>query len=175
MDGFCFTRSRRGESVRELSRFSTSKRAERSRMSYRGAMCAVFHSLRTGRAFTTSTRLWIRRAPYRAAYRHVLGREFAEDQEVFCAGEGEGLRLFLVSDTTRLGFLVYRFRDKTRIDFYLKTLEPDGSLERVFADAEHTFGPRLLPGRILAITDRDAPNFRIVELRIHPNRDPGMD
>jgi prolyl oligopeptidase len=109
---------------------------------------------------------------YRAAYRHVLGREFAEDQEVFCAGEGEGLRLFLVSDTTRLGFLVYRFRDKTRIDFYLKTLEPDGSLERVFADAEHTFGPRLLPGRILAITDRDAPNFRIVELRIYPNRDP---
>ena len=101
-----------------------------------------------------------------------MGREFAEDQEVFCAGEGEGLRLFLVSDTTRLGFLVYRFRDKTRIDFYLKTLEPDGSLERVFADAEHTFGPRLLPGRILAITDRDAPNFRIVELRIYPNRDP---
>jgi prolyl oligopeptidase len=113
-----------------------------------------------------------RRPRHRAAYRHVLGTEFAGDQEVFCAGEGERLRLFLVSGTARLGFLVHKSLDKTRIDFYLKTLEPDCSVERVFADAEHTFGPRLLSGRILAITDREAPNFRIVELRIHPNRDP---
>jgi prolyl oligopeptidase len=102
---------------------------------------------------------------YRSAYHHVLGTPFTEDQEIFCAGEGKKLRLCLLSDATRLGFLVYALLDKTLTDFYLKTFEPSGSPNQIVAGVEYTFAPSLIPGRILAMTDRDAPNLRIVELR----------
>ena len=109
---------------------------------------------------------------YRAAYHHVLGTPITDDQEIFCAGECEKLRLCLVSDANRLGFLVYKFLEKTRTDFYLKTFDSSGPPEVILADAEYIFGPRLIPGRILAITDRDAPNLRIVELAPQENKAP---
>ena len=109
---------------------------------------------------------------YRAAYHHVLGAPIADDQEIFCAGEGEKLRLCLISDSNRLGFLVYKFLEKTRTDFYLQTFDSSGPPENILAGAEYIFGPRLIPSRILAITDRDAPNLRIVELSLRKNKDP---
>jgi len=109
---------------------------------------------------------------YRAAYQHVLGTPSTEDREIFAAGEAKHLRLHLVSDTTRLGFLVSSFLENTRSDFYLKTLDSHRPPVRVFAGAEYSFGPRLIHGKILAITDRDAPNFRIVELRLRESQDP---
>jgi prolyl oligopeptidase len=108
---------------------------------------------------------------YRAAYQHVLGAPFAEDKEVFFAGEGENLRLGVIGDTTRLGFLVYHFLEKTLTDFYLKTFDSHDEPQRIFVEADYSFGPRLVPGRILAITDRDAPNLRIVELRLRVNQE----
>jgi len=33
--------------------------------------------------------------------------EFKEDREIFIAGEGEKIRLGLISDARRIGFLVY--------------------------------------------------------------------
>ncbi len=107
---------------------------------------------------------------YRAAYHHILGAPFTDDQEIFCAGENEKLRLCLVSDAKRIGFLVYKFLDKTRTDFYVKTLDSSDTTEVIITDADYTFSPRLIPGRILAITDRDAPNFRIVELALQDNK-----
>jgi prolyl oligopeptidase len=41
----------------------------------------------------------------------------------------------------------------------------------VLVDAEFVLGPRLIPGRILALTDRDAPNLRIEELLSAENGD----
>jgi len=108
----------------------------------------------------------------RAAYGHILGRDFKQDQEIFFAGWGETLRLCLISDTRRIGFLVYRFLEKTRTDFYLKPWESNQAPERVVTNADYSFGPLLLRGRILAITDRDAPNLRIVELRPRPEGAP---
>lgn len=102
---------------------------------------------------------------HRAVYRHLLGSGFAEDQEIFCAGENEQLRLCLVADRERLGILVYCQLDKLRTDFYLKPFDVDQPPAPLVVDADYVFGPLLIPGRILAITDRDAPNFRIVELR----------
>jgi prolyl oligopeptidase len=93
-----------------------------------------------------------------------------DDQEVFCAGEDEKLRLCLVSDAQRIGFLVYKFLENTRTDFYLKSFDSSDPPETVLTEAEFTFGPRLIPGRILAITDRDAPNLRIVELALQDNK-----
>jgi prolyl oligopeptidase len=101
----------------------------------------------------------------RAAYSHVLGSDFKQDQEIFFAGWGETLRLCLISDARRIGFLVYRFLEKTRTDFYLAPWEGGATPEHIVQDAEYTFGPLLLRDRILAITDCDAPNLRIVELR----------
>ncbi|MFZ0523538.1 MAG: prolyl oligopeptidase family serine peptidase [Candidatus Acidiferrales bacterium] len=103
---------------------------------------------------------------YRAAFRHVLGTELREDREVFRAGEGERLRLSLVSDTERLGFLVYRFLEKTLTSFYLKSTNGEDPPKCVVADAPYRFGPVLVPERILAITDRGAPNLRIIEVRL---------
>ena len=105
-----------------------------------------------------------KRPLYRAAYQHVLGSDFQEDEEIFCAGEGQELRLSLVSNQDHLGFLVYHFGEKTRTAFYLTSMAGEEPPERIFADAEWKFGPMLLGERVLAITDRDAPNLRIVEL-----------
>jgi prolyl oligopeptidase len=108
----------------------------------------------------------------RSAFRHVLGTEFKEDREIFFAGEGEKLRLCLTSDTTRICFLVYRFLEKTCTDCYLKPWERDAAPERIVRNADYSFGPLLLRGRILAVTDRGAPNLRIVELRLRPEGEP---
>lgn len=108
----------------------------------------------------------------RTAYGHVLGRDFKQDQEIFFAGWGETLRLSLISDTRRVGFLVYRFLEKTRTDFYLASREGGATPEHIVIDAEYSFGPLLLRDRILAITDRDAPNLRIVELRPRSEGEP---
>jgi prolyl oligopeptidase len=108
----------------------------------------------------------------RAALRHVLGTDFSEDREVFFGGEGEKLRLCLISDRSRIGFLVYRFAEKTRTDFYLKRWESDAPSEHIVQDADYSFGPVLFRGRILAITNHNAPNLRIVELRRQPGAEP---
>jgi prolyl oligopeptidase len=101
---------------------------------------------------------------YRAVRHHVLGTPLAEDREVFCAGEDQTIRLHLVADTACLGFLVYQFRDKTRIDFYLQPLDRELSVIPMISGAEYSFAPRFISRRLFALTDHEAPNFRIVEL-----------
>ena len=113
-----------------------------------------------------------KRPHYHAAYNHVLGSAFDEDQEIFFAGQDEKLRLCLLSDAKRLGFLVYRFLEKTRTDLYVTTLGSYEQTRTVIADAEYMFSPLLIRGRLLAITDRDSPNLRIVELRLKQNEEP---
>jgi prolyl oligopeptidase len=112
---------------------------------------------------------------YRAAYRHVIGTRFSDDTEVFCAGEDKTLRLSQISDAQRLGFLVCRFLEKTYTDFYL---QPFGSHEApvcVLRNAAYLFGPWLIDGgRLLALTDYQAPNFRIVELQNGEGEESGF-
>jgi prolyl oligopeptidase len=108
---------------------------------------------------------------YRAVYHHMLGTEFANDREIFCAGENEKVRLGLLSEGNRLGILVYCFaKAKTRTEFFLRTFQGGGSTQTFVASAECIFNPQLVAGRILALTDHKAPNFRIVELRLCGNR-----
>jgi prolyl oligopeptidase len=108
---------------------------------------------------------------YRAAYHHVFGTSFDEDREIFCAGEDERLRLYLLSGGNRLGFLVYSFLKKTRTSFYVTAFHSTDCPQTVIEGAEYSLGPRLIPGRILAITDRDAANLRIVEVRLRENHE----
>ena len=126
-----------------------------------------------GKSFCYVHELVDGKEPYcRAAYRHVLGTEFREDGEIFFAGPAEKLRLYLISDPTRIGFLVYRFLEKTRTDFYVKPWEAGATPEQIVRDADYSFGPLLFDGRILALSNRGAPNGRIVELRLRPESEP---
>lgn len=109
---------------------------------------------------------------YRAAYQHVLGTMFSDDRETFIAGDDPRLRLGLLGDETRIGFLVCRFAEKTRTDFHVGTFEACRKAEPIVTDADYTFGPLLIAGRIFAITGRDAPNLRIVKLRPRGNEEP---
>jgi prolyl oligopeptidase len=103
---------------------------------------------------------------YRAAYLHVLGTPANEDQEIFFAGEDEKIRLALFSDSRRLVLLLYRFLEKTLTDIYLRSFEGTALLEPIFRGIDYSLGLRLVGDRIFAITDRDAPNRRIVEIRL---------
>ncbi len=106
------------------------------------------------------------RPHYRAAYHHVLGTSFDDDTEIFFAGEDPQLRLQIVPGTAQLGFLVLHFGEKTLTDFLLWSMDGGRDPELIIWRAEYKFGPQLLrDGRILAITDRGAANFRIVEVR----------
>jgi len=113
------------------------------------------------------------RPHYRAAYHHVLGTSFDNDKEIFFAGEDPQLRLQIVPGTAQLGFLILHFGEKTLTDFLLWSMDGTRDPELIIRRAEYKFGPLLLQdGRILAITDRDAANFRIVEVRPRQDQEP---
>src|SRR5579862_2332313 len=104
---------------------------------------------------------------HHTAYRHTFGTPFKGDPQIFFAGDGKNLRLVIVPGRERLGFLVFHFLDKTYIDFSLWSLDDEGAPESIIRHAEYGFSPLLRgDGRILAFTDCDAPNGRIVE--VHP-------
>ena len=103
---------------------------------------------------------------YRAAFHHVLGTPFTEDREIFFAGEDEKIRLFLFSELDHLVFLVHHFQEKPLTDIYFKAADGTGPSKPLFRGMDYSFSLRLLKDRILAITDRDAPNRRIVEIRL---------
>jgi prolyl oligopeptidase len=106
---------------------------------------------------------------YRAAYQHFLGTR-SEDPEIFFAGEDNRIRMSLFSDHKRLVFHVNRFLEKSVTDIYLKVFEGKEKPELILRGIDYSLGLRLLDDRILAISDRDAPNRRIVEIRL---RDDG--
>src|SRR5208337_5476550 len=73
----------------------------------------------------------------------------------------------------QLGFLVYRFLDKPYTDFYLWRFASETAPTLVIENAGYKFGPLFMKdGRILAVTDRDAPNSRIVRLRLREGLEP---
>ena len=101
---------------------------------------------------------------FKRARHHLLGTDFAADQTVFCAGEGR-VRLGLISDGERIGFLVYKFEPERRMDFYVQGVHGEETRECIVADAPYDFAPLLTNGRIFAVTNCDAPNLRVIEVR----------
>ncbi len=108
----------------------------------------------------------------RTVFHHILGSNFNEDTEVFSLREGEPLQLLIVPGDGKLGFLVYRIGDHIVTDFYLWSMNKSEAPIRVVGNAQYRFGPRLVEGRILALTDRDAPNSKIVEVGSRGQGDP---
>jgi prolyl oligopeptidase len=109
---------------------------------------------------------------YRAAFHHVLGQSSQTDKEIFCAGENQKLRLVLIAGKQAMGFLVYRFLDRTYTDFYLWGMGSSGSVIPILRDADYSFAPRLLGGRLLAIVDENTPNRRIVNVQPRKRKKP---
>ena len=105
--------------------------------------------------------------PFRhAVLKHALGTSFVVDEEVFIAGDGKDRRLNIIPGTEHLGFLVVRFAENVTTDFYLWEINGRAQPQPVIQNANYKFGPLLLKNRhILAITDLDAPNLKIVEVR----------
>jgi prolyl oligopeptidase len=109
----------------------------------------------------------------RAVYHHVLDTNFDDDKQIFFAGDGDKLRLSIVPGKDQLGFLVYRFLDKPSTNFYLWRFGGETAPTLVLENAGYRFGPLLMKDdRILAITDHDAPNFRIVRLHLREGLEP---
>jgi prolyl oligopeptidase len=106
---------------------------------------------------------------YRAAYHHLFGTPASEDREVFFAGQGEKIQISLTSDKERLAFFVHRFLEKTLTDIYLQPFEGEAPPHLIFNNIDYSLGLRFLDDRILAITDREAPNRKIVEIRLREN------
>jgi prolyl oligopeptidase len=110
---------------------------------------------------------------HRAVCHHVLGTSFNDDKQIFVAGDSDNIRLHIVQGKDQLGFLVYRFLDKPYTDFYLWRFGSETTPTLVIENAGYKFGPLLMKdGRILAVTDRDAPNSRIVRLRLRKGLEP---
>jgi prolyl oligopeptidase len=98
--------------------------------------------------------------------KHALGTRFDQDEEIFLVGQGDNIRLNIVPGKNRLGFLLSRLGGDTLCDFYLLRLGSTQLPQAVIRNAPYQFAPVLLDDdRILAITDRDAPNLKVVELR----------
>ncbi len=109
----------------------------------------------------------------RAAFQHVLGTSFEDDKEIFSPGEERDVRLLMVPGAKHLGFLVLHFDDITLTDFYIWSMGSRNPPAWIIRQAKYKFGPLFVEdGRILAITDLDAPNFRIVEVRPIPDQEP---
>lgn len=106
------------------------------------------------------------------AYYHVLGTEFSMDREMFRVPANKRTRLYLMGGGRRLGFLIYHFGEKIQVDFYLKETNDQRRPQKIFERGEFTFNPEFLGDRIFAVTNRDAPNLRIVELGLHEGRTP---
>jgi prolyl oligopeptidase len=109
---------------------------------------------------------------YRAAHYHLFGTPFREDQEIFSAGEDEKIRLTLSANERDLAFTVHRFLATTTTDVHLKSLDVDDPPKEILRNISGYFRLRLARNKLLALTDRDAPNRRIVEVRPQEGRVP---
>jgi len=122
----------------------------------------VHESLDTKRSFS------------RCAYQHVLGTPSSEDRLIFFAGEDEHIRLTLLSGVKSLAFLVHRFVEKNFTDIYLRAFDGEERPQPLFLGIDYLLILRFFDNRIIALTDLDAPNRRIVEIHIRDNGQPEL-
>ena len=110
---------------------------------------------------------------YRAVYRHVLASPFEDDEEIFYAGEDPNLRLWVIAGEKRLGFIVERHLANRSTDLYLTPFGSGDPPTPVFRNLTDLVQPTFAGDRVFALTNRNAPNFRVVELPASESCDPG--
>jgi prolyl oligopeptidase len=102
-------------------------------------------------------------------YQHALGQDLKEDQIVFNAGNANNLRIGLISGPMSQLIFVQRLLDRIIIDCYLRTYTSNVPARHILQSIDYVFAPQFIGNRILALTNLNAPNLRVVELRLHPN------
>jgi len=113
----------------------------------------------------------VARAGRHSVNHHVLGTALKQDQEIFAIDGDKNTRLHIAPGEVALGFLVHRLCEKTYTDFYFWRFQ--GVAVPLIKGAEYRIGPHLhSSGRIFAMTDRNARNFRIVELCLKRDQEP---
>lgn len=109
----------------------------------------------------------------RVARHHLLGDRLENDREIFTVSGDDKLRLHLLQGHHSLGFLVIRYLDKAYTDLYHWSLDAERAPKLVIEHAGYELSPVLWrDDRIVALTDRDAPNYRIVEIRPREGIEP---
>jgi prolyl oligopeptidase len=129
--------------------------------------CTGFAFAPDGKGFFYSHReVSTPRPNYRAAFWHAFGRPQSEDREVFFAGEKPNLLLGILSspEAKLLAFAVFSTGKDRRTSIYLSTLSKEAVPKLLLADIAGRFVPFFVRGHLLAYTDLDAPNFRIVRI-----------
>ena len=127
------------------------------------------------RFFYVHERIPLPRESAPAAYCHILGNGFDDDERVFCVSDCKKYRLSIVPGRDRLGFLLHRLEEANFTEFFLWRMGSKLPPEAIIPKSKSRFGPLLLEdGRILALTDDDAANLRIVEVRPRSGRDPDL-
>jgi prolyl oligopeptidase len=102
--------------------------------------------------------------PSIAARHHCLGST-AADGVLFEASDAKEARMYLASDGNQLGVLLYRFHPSRTTEFHFSALPlAADSFAPLVAGLGCSLGPVVSKCRILAITDHEAPNLRIVEI-----------
>jgi prolyl oligopeptidase len=114
----------------------------------------------------------VRSSTQRAIHWHELGTNTG-DTEVYAGGCDPKLRLLLVSSPSGLclGYCKRFSSDPQKSDFWIHDIASGARPFPIAEQIEGLFVPFLLDNDILALTDREAPNHRIVRIdRKNPGR-----
>ena len=106
------------------------------------------------------------RPSYQAVFWHAFGTSFETDEEIFFLGESPNLRLIIAAACGSHLFLyrAVRLEGPIRSDFYLHDLSSGLGPKKILENIEGIFCPFFAGNELLALTDLQAPNRRIVAI-----------
>lgn len=114
------------------------------------------------------------RAHRLAVYWHSFGTDLSSDTEIFLAGEDPHLHLgmFCSPDGRFLAYFITAVHGGRTIDFYIHDLASGKPPRQIVERMEGIFAPVFVETNLIALTDWNAPNGRIVAIDPeHPQRD----
>jgi prolyl oligopeptidase len=108
-----------------------------------------------------------RRPNYRAVFWHSFGTDLSQDREIFFAGEQANLFLGILHspEAKLLVYTVLLTGKDRRTSIYMQSMQeraPRTAAKLLLCEIKDSFLPFFVRGRLLALTDFAAPNFRIV-------------
>jgi prolyl oligopeptidase len=106
---------------------------------------------------------------WRAVFWHAFGTGNHEDRPVFFGGEDLKLRLVLFSSPSgkRLGYYKRYLMDPPKIDFLIQDISAGAPPQSIVEQLEGLFFPIILEDELFALTDRKAPNGRVVKIHLN--------
>jgi prolyl oligopeptidase len=100
-------------------------------------------------------------------YHHTLGDSISNDEVIFDAGSPEGANVGVIGGPDFQAILVQRAANRTVTDYYIRGYEPRAVARKILSDIDYSLSLQFAAGRVFALTDLDAPNYRVVELHFH--------